>query len=359
MIQFFEDLIRCGAIVCLATVMSNAAPSLASAESSTPLSHITDAAGNTLERFEPIWIALQKVFGSHTPRKIVVHVTKGPFSRFDTRNSSVLIAVGVYEIKPLKIIAHEASHIAQHNLTRGHSVKNQFKFIDEGHASVFASRVAGTEVEDKRDVLATAAQQARRGNVSLKWVQDWKSYWGRSRDGSGKQSRYAYSVGASFIYYLESVHGHNSPLLLMAAIGRLGEIGAATVDALQIMPRELEAQRIAYLTSDDIKGVPTRIVILHPPNGSADVPIDLTELIVRFDDDMMRERCVRTRPCKEVCYRNAYWKTSRLLAIKLPKGLRPNSTYDLTLGVPGRCRLRNTDLIRLPITHWQFKTGAN
>jgi len=322
--------------------------------------HFFDPEGNALERFEPVWTALYKQYGQFTPDRILIRVTNANFSKFDVRSNTIMIKAAHYKQKwrAMEIVAHETVHLANHNLTNGHSLRNRFRFIDEGYASVFGKRLFGEDARYKQDVLVIAADQQRKDNVRLELVQDWKKYWGDWREDRRTLTNYAYPVGASFIYYLEDVYGEKEPLRFMSALGRTGNFNDASYLAFDVTGRQIEAGWITYMKNVRIAPAgPIRIVRMEPPNGATGVSRNRDELLVEFDTEMMREICVGTDSCDEICYSNAYWKSSKVLAIKLPKRLQSNETYSLSLGILERCRLRSRGLVDLPVTQWNFKTS--
>jgi hypothetical protein len=209
--------------------------------------HYFDPAGNALVQYEPVWRALHDAFGEHAPPRIIVQVSGGQFSQFDTRHDRIYITAEYSESRAVAIVAHESAHLAAHNVTTGYSTQNQFRFIDEGYASVFANRVSGNEVAFKAWALEIAARQQRKDNVRLHLVQDWRTYWGSSRNGRGQQTEYAYPVGASFIYYLTDIHGAEAPMRFMKAIADTGDLHAAARLSLEMDGNELEAGWITYL----------------------------------------------------------------------------------------------------------------
>ncbi len=319
--------------------------------------HFFDPAGKPLAQFEPIWRSLHEAFDEHAPKRIVVEFTESEFSRFDARRDRILIRLGYSPSQVMAKIAHESAHLAAHNLTNGYSTQNRFRFIDEGFASVFEGFVAGKANDFKQHALAVAAHQQRVGNVRLHLVQDWLRYWGDWRKGKGQQTLYAYPVGASFVYFLIDQYGAESPFRLMKAIGETGNFDAATRISLQRSAQEIEAGWIGYLQAVKITAGPVNIVRMNPANGASGVRPDLRELTVEFDVPMARNICIGTKRCDEICYRNAHRKSSSVLTIKLPKGLRPNSSYILWLGVRGRCQLKSVAMSELPVTTWKFSTG--
>lgn len=74
---------------------------------------------------------------------------------------------------------------------------------------------------------------------------------GRSSDGQGRQNWEAYSIGASFIYFLDDVYGAGSARRLMGMLGRTGNFDAATLRAVELDEDQIEAAWIAYLSKVD------------------------------------------------------------------------------------------------------------
>ena len=131
--------------------------------------HYFDPEGNALARFEPVWTALHGLYAEAMPARITIRVTEGDFSSFDTETDTIMIRAAHYKRKrrAMAIVGHESVHLANHNLTNGHSLRNRFRFIDEGYASVFGERLVGKSAHYKQDVLVIAADQERQDNVRL------------------------------------------------------------------------------------------------------------------------------------------------------------------------------------------------
>ena len=57
---------------------------------------------------------------------------------------------------------------------------------------------------------------------------------------------------------------------------------------------------------------------------------------------------------ESIFYKNAYWKSSTTLAIKVD--LKANFEYKIMLGSPKYGRFMSYEDLELPVTHWKFKT---
>jgi hypothetical protein len=66
--------------------------------------------------------------------------------------------------------------------------------------------------------------------------------------------------------------------------------------------------------------------------------------------------CIATSCQDGICYKNAYWKDRKTLAVRVKERLKHKFSYDLSLGYPGKCELSSATGVALPITNWQFTT---
>ncbi len=325
--------------------------------------HFFDAIGNSLEKFDGVWASLNQVFGNRTPVRIRVLFTDGPHSKFSAQADTILIKTTHYNNHPIRIVAHESAHLAMAKLTRGASRQGRYRFIDEGFASLFGSGLAGEEKTFRRDVLTVAAHQHRRGNVDFDLVQDWRSYKEIPAEEvaytGGQINRYAYAVGASFVFYLLDTHGLPPVMKFFEELGIADDLDTASRRVLDKSKAELETGWLSYLYDVELpEDVAVEVVRMTPSNGAKNVPIDITELEVEFNTPMLtRSACIGTATCREICYRNAYWKSPTVMAIKVDGKLKPHQRYGLTLGLANRCRLHSVIQRALPVTSWSFQTG--
>jgi hypothetical protein len=209
--------------------------------------------GKPLPRFDQICQKLHDFFGSSMPTHITIEFTDAYFSRFSPDTSTVKISARHYQQKPFKVIAHEAAHIAMARLTQSSSLRNKFRFIDEGYASVFSNDVAGKREWHKAYSLQIAAREHRTQNVSFLLVQDWRRYWGDTRMHSGRDrskfSDYAYSVGASFVYFFLDSFGENAFLKFLKNLPGHGSIHGALINSLGLTSTEVERLWLGYLAA--------------------------------------------------------------------------------------------------------------
>ncbi|HYH01543.1 MAG TPA: Ig-like domain-containing protein, partial [Bacillota bacterium] len=248
------------------------------------------------------------------------------------------------------VIGHESCHLSMARFTKGASVKEEFRFFDEGFASVFEHMLANDSDKYKKTVLRIAAQQNQKDNVNFVKVQKWSEYFGNPNIAI---NGYAYPVGASFVYYLSDTYGMDFFLSFCKDIGDTYDLDQSCRNIFKQNRNTIEAGWKEYLRNVPLPG-PPRIVKMFPENGATQVSLKTTEICVEFDVPMAK-RIVVISNGNGVSYKNAYWKTERILAVKV--GLMPSHVYQISLGSSSGNRLLSEDNVELPPTPWSFTTG--
>jgi hypothetical protein len=79
-----------------------------------------------------------------------------------------------------------------------------------------------------------------------------------------------------------------------------------------------------------------------------------SELVISFNEPMAPRISIGT-PCSEgVCYKNAFWRDSKTLVIKVDPSLRSNHDYKITIGY--KRLLESASGISMPLLTWTFHT---
>jgi len=212
-----------------------------------------DENANPLPRFYLICEKLQAFFGSNMPPQYTVEITTGAlFSRFDPFLATLLIRDQDFRQRPVNVIAHEAAHISMAKLTHGYSMSNEFRFIDEGFATFFANEIVENRAEFKQKVLHVAAGQHLEKNVSFALVQDWKKFWGDTKnpanEGRSSFNYDAYYVGTSFIYFFLDTYGENTLKEFLQRLPHSGSLGDTFNAILKRPLPEIEHLWLNYLS---------------------------------------------------------------------------------------------------------------
>jgi hypothetical protein len=317
--------------------------------------HYFDINQNSLEQYESVWSTLHNYYRDHTPKKIIIEYKESGSSRFDCKRNRIILALNHLNSSPKKTIAHETSHLALFHLTNEASLLERFRFFDEGFANIIGAQATDTQDDYKKIALNIAALQHHKSKVSFLKVQDWSSYFNYP----DAPNRYAYHVGASFNYYIIDTYGKQSLNYFFVDIGKTKNLDLTFQNVLDKPSADVETEWMKYLEKIHVDPllVETSIVSMFPPNKAKKIDIDIKEIYVVFNTDMQKNICIAT-PCQNsgICYKNAYWKTSKILAIRIKKRLKPDFTFKLSLGYPQKCSLYNAAGIDLPITRWQFTT---
>jgi hypothetical protein len=318
--------------------------------------HYYDLHGNSLEQYDRIWATLYEYYGKYLPDVLTIEYIEGTASQFDPRQNQVKLAVrNLYSPTGNEIIAHESSHIALYHLTEGASILEQFRFFDEGQANILGAIATDTLEEYKRLALNVAAIQHHKGNVSFEKVQAWSSYYGYPGSGSS----FAYDVGASFNFFIVDTYGEETLYQFFVDIGKTKDLTKTIHNIFNKSLKELETEWLQFLAAieTDQSLIQPMVVEMYPPHNAENVPTNIDEIHVHFNTDMQPIVCIRT-PCQDtgICYKDAYWKTTKILALKVKGGLKSGYSYNLSLGVPQKCEYKSIVGIALPITPWHFTT---
>ncbi len=318
--------------------------------------HFFDSAGNSLEKYEPAWEELHKFYGNAMPGRITIYYREGSSSFFHVESNSIEISLKHLAEEPVRVVAHEASHVCLGHLTRGASGLERFRFFDEGFANIMGAILSGTLDQYKKQALVIAKRKYLNGDVSFEKAQEWSKYFG----GPEEADYDAYLVGSSFVFYIIDTFGIDKLYDFFVDVGRTRNLEQSLTSVAAQPLQEVEKQWLRYINSTPAAPtaaahIPT-ITAQYPENGSSHVPIDTEAIYVEFDVPMARSICVSAKCDEGICYDNAFWESEKRLKIAVVPRLLPNHPYKLSLGVPGKCSLKSRAGVELPIVTWVFKT---
>jgi hypothetical protein len=206
--------------------------------------HFFDVQGKPLAQYDSLFAELYKYFKDSVPERITVVYTKGSTSRFNDRDELVLINETAARIKPYQVIGHESAHLCMANLTKRASTEEQFRFFDEGFASIFENILDHKENQYKDVSLKYAAGQNQQNNLSFEKVQAWSRYFGSPPAANWR----AYNVGASFVYYVIDTYGIESFLALCKDIGNTRNLNQSCQNIFHKEQSTIEAEWQEYLS---------------------------------------------------------------------------------------------------------------
>lgn len=174
--------------------------------------------GERIRHYDSTWKELKSFYGRYMPQNIRIRYEEGQKGGyFDATNR--IVTVGMAPISLL--IPHESSHVILYKMTNGKSNTDEYRFIDEGWASIVGARFTGYHY--KKSALRTAKKELEKGNVNFDTVQNWTEYFGnwKTTKRKGVKRNYdAYDVGASFVYYLVDEYGEKKYKKFLVALGK-------------------------------------------------------------------------------------------------------------------------------------------
>lgn len=314
--------------------------------------HFYNADDQPLPQYERIYDKLVKYFQGYVPEKIKVIPITGKVARFDHKKERILI--GDYALKndPIGVVAHESCHLCMANYTKGASVREEFRFTDEGFAEIFQNIINDRLEEYKSEALTVAAVQNLKSNLSLAKAQKWSEYFGNPEM---QTSFYAYPVGASFVFFLIDTYGMKRFFAFVKDLGQTVKLDETFQNIFQKKLPAMEKEWLEYLSKVKVSTTQPAIVKMFPENSASNVSIKTEEIYVEFDLPMHKTIALIANCESGVCYRNAYWKNDQILAVKVD--LLPDYQYRILIGNPSGNRLMSKVGVELPVTVWSFKTG--
>ena len=102
---------------------------------------------------------------------------------------------------------------------------------------------------------------------------------------------------------------------------------------------------------------PPYIIKMFPSPNATNVPTNIQEIYVEFNVDMSSSICIGVPDGSTgISYTNAYWKSGKILAIRIDGKLQSQTRYNISLGIRGMCQLMDNFGALLPVTQWSFNT---
>lgn len=307
-----------------------------------------------IPEYESVYPLLRKYYKDSTIKRITVRYTEKVSSMFNVKNDEIQLNKSA-DNHELRTAGHESSHLCLANLTNGESVRERSRFFDEGFANIFGSIVDNDMEIYRKEALNIAAEQAAKGNVSFEKVRNWGDYFGKP---GVRTNSYAYPVGSSFDFYIIDTYGMEKLFTFFTDIGKTRDLEESLKNVFGTEMKDFEAKWISYVAANKSEGGIPKIIRMFPENGSSGVSTSLEEIFVEFDQPMSRTLTLGTQDCASgVCYKNAYWKSRTVLALKV--SLKNDFQYRLNLGNKAAGKHLSSAAGRdLPITEWKFSTGG-
>lgn len=330
---------------------------LASTTASASENHFVDSNGQYLSEFEPHFPLLVRYFGGSVPQKIVVRREARSSSIFDAENDTITLASSLQGKDLVSTGIHETAHVTMFRMTKGASLHDEFRFLDEGFVDIIQSIV-----DDRPDLYRKRSMYiANRAMKDLSFVrvQAWTEYfgdWSGGRDDI-KRNPDAYAVGASFVFYMLDTLGEAKWKEFLTDIGRTRKLDSSLLRIAGKNANIVEQEWRQYVVDHQDPSVsPPRIVEQFPANGAIDVDPGIRGLFVRFDQEMNTHMLFIVSDGIDFGWQDAHWRDGRTLVISLKNGLTPRRQYGASLGNPAGGLLQSAVGPEFPATWWSFRT---
>jgi len=132
----------------------------------------------------------------------------------------------------------------------GRNTMDEYRFLDEGFATIQEYRAGGQEAAMKFRMFSVARKELVAGNVRFEIVQDWRRYFGDSSTGQTNLNFDAYLVGASFDYLLLETFGVERFRAFLMKIGTDSSLEVALHETFGWSEEQAERAWQAWLASD-------------------------------------------------------------------------------------------------------------
>ena len=312
-------------------------------------SHYVSSKGEVLEGYEKGYAVLQSYFGEAVPKKITVEF-KDNESNYNNRWNTITLKAPNKNAFSICHIAFMSSHLALFNFADEAPQREEFRFL-YGFSDLIKSESCDALKEYKQWAIRTTNDISKDKGISFEKMQDWSSLQTQIGDRS-------YQVGGSFMLYIIDTYGKDKLLAFFKAVGDSKNLDKALQASLGKDKATIEKEWLTYIAQDlPVRSTP-KIVRFSPANNAKNVPLDLTEIEVEFDQAMGdRHSFGNDIDCDAgVCGKDGYWKTTRIFAVKTT--FKPDYDYNLGFGSANKQNFRSFLGISLPVQSWQFKTAA-
>lgn len=201
-----------------------------------------------IEKYDYIWKELRDFYGIYMPKKITVEYVSRGGGSFDAQSESIHAMID----GPDYIVAHEACHVALAKMTKGVSDTENFRFIDEGWASIVGSWFNEYKNTYKRTAIREALKMKSEKGISFEDVKSWTSYfgpWEIASVGQNLRNYKAYSVGSSFVYYLTDNYGDKKLKKFFVELGQIRDLDKTLQKVYKKTASQIEKEWLEYIST--------------------------------------------------------------------------------------------------------------
>ena len=155
-----------------------------------------------------------------------------------------------------ELMAHEICHLCLYSLTYTNSMREEFRFLDEGFAEIMGRTIAepGDLDDYKKDSFFKAKDQMDKGGLSFKDLQKWNTFFGDFSN-SNEKNWNAYLVGSNFIFFVLDKYSIEKLYELFVSISKTGDFCKSVFDVFKKNEVEIEKEWKDYVVLQNQKYV--------------------------------------------------------------------------------------------------------
>lgn len=191
------------------------------------------------------YIFVNQFFSGSCPSPIYFEVDRSNFGFSHFRGKYKKIFIAKNSLKNFdKTFTHELSHLCLFHTTSGRSTQEEFRFFDEGLASIIGQSFIGKDKSYRKNAFKVAYQMLSQKKISFKKMQKWSIFFGQPPKTFNFKS---YQVGATFIYYILEIYHQKTLFHFFKSIKKHNSLEAAIKDIFSMTIEDFEQSWFSYI----------------------------------------------------------------------------------------------------------------
>lgn len=152
----------------------------------------------------------------------------------------------IYEYKNQReLLTHEMCHLSLYNLTNHQSMRECFRFLDEGLAEIIGRQIAEPNELELYKIKSINSAKNQIQNLSFKKVQKWDEFFGAFD--SPQKNWDAYEVGVSFIFFIFDTYSKEKLYELFISISKTENLSKSVFEVFGKNETEFEKEWRTYV----------------------------------------------------------------------------------------------------------------
>ena len=148
-----------------------------------------------------------------------------------------------------ELLVHEMCHLALYNLTKQNSMKEEFRFFDEGFAEIMGRQIGEPNElnEYKKQSIQKAKKELKNKGISFQKVQKWNKFFGDFNNANAKLDWSAYDVGASFVFFILDTYSKDKLYDFFVSVSKTSNLAKSILEVFSKKESEFEVEWKNYI----------------------------------------------------------------------------------------------------------------